>query len=163
MPVLAWGAEWTVGKNVAKYVRIEGDRLIVDVPAGVTNINAYATRPIDLSDFSQSVLEAHVRCRGEDVVRDLRFGRGVKLSLHYDEPSVGEFSACIYAPGAGQYLRDCISIFEEYGWDWSYHSFREALWWNVETVIDPKIGKPVPNKDNDRFRALVDGFNFNAQ
>ena len=23
---------------------------------------------------------------------------------------VGEFSACIYAPGAGQYLRDCISL-----------------------------------------------------
>jgi hypothetical protein len=71
---------------------------------------------------------------------------------------VGEFSACIYAPGAGQYLRDCISIFEEYGWDWTYHSFREALWWDVETVIDPQTGNPVPDKDNDRFRALVDGF-----
>jgi len=71
---------------------------------------------------------------------------------------VGEFSACIYGPGAGQYLRDCISIFEEYGWDWTYHSFREALWWNVETIIDPATGKPVPNKDNDRFHALVDGF-----
>ena len=21
---------------------------------------------------------------------------------------------------------------EEYGWDWTYHSFREALWWNPE-------------------------------
>ena len=71
---------------------------------------------------------------------------------------VGEFSACIYAPGAGQYLRDCISLFEEYGWDWTYHSFREALWWNVETVIDEATGKPVPNRDNDRFHALVDGF-----
>ena len=47
---------------------------------------------------------------------------------------------------------------EEYGGDWTYHSFREALWWNVETVLDPATGKPVPNKDNDRFRALVDGF-----
>ena len=47
---------------------------------------------------------------------------------------------------------------EEYGWDWTYHSFREALWWNVETVLDPATGKPVPNKDNNRFRALVDGF-----
>ena len=84
-------------------------------------------------------------------VRDFQLRHGAKIYA-------GEFSACIYAPGAGQYLRDCISIFEEYGWDWTYHSFREALWWNVETVIDPATGKPVPNKDNDRFRALVDGF-----
>ena len=72
---------------------------------------------------------------------------------------VGEFSASIFAPGAGRYLRDCISLFEEFGWDWTYHSFREARWWNVETVIDPATGKSVPNKDNDRFHALVDGFN----
>ena len=89
-------------------------------------------------------------------VRDFQLRHGAKIYA-------GEFSACIYAPGAGQYLRDCISIFEEYGWDWSYHSFREALWWNVETVIDPKTGMPVPDKDNDRFRALVDGFNFGKQ
>ena len=84
-------------------------------------------------------------------VRDFQLRHGAKIYA-------GEFSACIYAPGAGQYLQDCISIFEEYGWDWTYHSFREALWWNVETVIDPATGKPVPNKDNDRFRALVNGF-----
>ena len=71
---------------------------------------------------------------------------------------VGEFSASIFAPGAGRYLRDCISLFEEFGWDWTYHSFREARWWNVETVIDPATGKSVPDKDNDRFHALVDGF-----
>lgn len=84
-------------------------------------------------------------------VRDFQLRHGARIF-------VGEFSACIYAPGAGQYLRDCISIFEEYGWDWTYHSFREALWWNVETVIDPVTGKPVPDRDNDRFHALVDGF-----
>ena len=70
LPVLAGGAGWTVSKSCAKYVRIEGDRLFVDVPPGVTNVCAYATRPIDLSDFSQCMLEAHVRCRGENVVRD---------------------------------------------------------------------------------------------
>ena len=45
LPVLAGGAGWTVSKGCAKYVRIEGDRLIVDVPPGVTNVCAYATRP----------------------------------------------------------------------------------------------------------------------
>lgn len=72
---------------------------------------------------------------------------------------VGEFSACLYGPGAGQWISDCITVFEENNWDWTYHSFREALWWNVELKIDEQTGKPVPGKDNDRFRALIKGFN----
>ena len=45
-------------------------------------------------------------------------------------------------------------LFEEYGWDWTYHSSCEAFRWNVETVIDKVTGKPVSNKDNDRFHAV---------
>jgi endoglucanase len=45
---------------------------------------------------------------------------------------IGEFSAIRWAPGAETYLRDCIDIFEEYGWDWSYHAFREWDGWSVE-------------------------------
>jgi hypothetical protein len=47
---------------------------------------------------------------------------------------LGEFSAIRWAPGdsAHQYLRDCIDIFEEYGWDWAYHAFREWDGWSVE-------------------------------
>lgn len=45
---------------------------------------------------------------------------------------VGEFSAVAWAPGADRYLQDCIDIFEEYGWEWSYHAFREWNGWSVE-------------------------------
>lgn len=45
---------------------------------------------------------------------------------------IGEFSVARWAPGAAQYLDDCISIFEEYGWDWTYHAFREYGGWSVE-------------------------------
>ena len=104
LSVLAGGAGWTVSKSCAKYVRIEGDRLFVDVPPGVTNVCAYATRPIDLSDFSQCMLEAHVRCRGENVVRDPRPARGVKLSLHYDDPTEGRRRyPCASAPEEGSF------------------------------------------------------------
>ena len=51
LQTLAGGSEWTISKGVAKYVRIEGDRLIVDVPPGVSNVCAYAMRQIDLSDW----------------------------------------------------------------------------------------------------------------
>jgi endoglucanase len=47
---------------------------------------------------------------------------------------LGEFSAIRWAPGssAHDYLRDCITIFEEQGWDWAYHAFREWDGWSVE-------------------------------
>lgn len=50
---------------------------------------------------------------------------------------VGEFSAIRWAPGAEKYLADCTSIFEEYGWDWTYHAFREWPGWSVEHADEP--------------------------
>ena len=75
---------------------------------------------------------------------------------------VGEFSAVGYAPGADQWIRDAISVFEEYGWDWTYHAFREWPGWSVEHEADsPEDSHPakfhrVP--DSPRKRALLDGF-----
>lgn len=47
---------------------------------------------------------------------------------------IGEFSCIRWAPGnsAYNYLRDCIEIFDEYDWDWSYHSFRTWDGWSLE-------------------------------
>ncbi|MBC8041736.1 MAG: cellulase family glycosylhydrolase, partial [Opitutaceae bacterium] len=45
---------------------------------------------------------------------------------------VGEFSTIRWAPGAEDYLRDAIEIFEKHGWDWSYHAYREWHGWNLE-------------------------------
>jgi hypothetical protein len=47
---------------------------------------------------------------------------------------VGEFSVVKWAPDAAQYLRECIEIFEKYGWDWSYHAFRESHLWDLEKL-----------------------------
>jgi hypothetical protein len=45
---------------------------------------------------------------------------------------IGEFSAIRWAPGAARWLQDAIEIFEENGWDWTYHAFREYHGWSVE-------------------------------
>lgn len=57
---------------------------------------------------------------------------------------VGEFSAIRWAPGnsAYNYLKDCIDLFEEYGWDWHYHSYREWHGWSVEHGPDPDDTSP---------------------
>ena len=68
----------------------------------------------------------------------------------------GEFSAVAWASGAEEYLRDCIGIFEEYGWDRTYHAFREWPGWSVEHE-GSDAEHLVPSADNPRKRALLDG------
>ena len=73
---------------------------------------------------------------------------------------VGEFSAPAWAPGADRYIADCIALFREYGWDWTYHAFREWEGWSVEH--EPvKFGTSHdcfrPSADNPRKRALLEG------
>ena len=78
---------------------------------------------------------------------------------HHARIYVGEFSAASWAPGAENYLRDAISLFEEYGWDWTYHAFREAAVWDVEKERGAS-GKMVPAADTPRKRALLEGFSL---
>ncbi len=78
---------------------------------------------------------------------------------------VGEFSAIRWAPGAAQYLDDCISIFEEYGWDWTYHAFREWQGWSVEVddsqPRDDRYNHPRAAQPTDRFLVLEKWFKKN--
>ena len=83
---------------------------------------------------------------------------------HHARIYVGEFSAAAWAPGAENYLRDAISLFEEYGWDWTYHAFCESPIWDVEKVAPPGVARPSSKdmidatEDTPRKRALLDGF-----
>jgi endoglucanase len=69
---------------------------------------------------------------------------------------LGEFSAVRWAPGAAGYLDDLISIYEEYGWDWTYHAFRESPVWSVEHENLPYDLKnhPVATSPTDRMLVL---------
>ena len=85
-------------------------------------------------------------------VREFQLAHGARIY-------VGEFSASVWAPGAENYLADCIALFNEYGWDWTYHALRESKSWNVELAPDA-AGNLVPSSDTPRKRALVNGYNM---
>ena len=82
-------------------------------------------------------------------VREFQLKHGARIY-------VGEFSAVCWAPGADQYLRDCISVFEENGWDWTYHAFREWAGWSVEHEGEDDASLR-PSADNPRKSALIEG------
>ena len=72
---------------------------------------------------------------------------------------VGEFTVTRWVPdGGGKYLDDLISLFEEYGWDWTFHAFREWDGFSPEhigTPLQPKLG------DNERKAILLKYFKRN--
>lgn len=74
----------------------------------------------------------------------------------------GEFSAVRWAPGAVDYLRDCIELFEEYGWDWSYHAYREWDGWSVEHGSNIKDHQKVL-EPTDRKQLLLKWFAQNEK
>ena len=74
---------------------------------------------------------------------------------------IGEFSCARWVPGADKYLADVISLFEEYGWDWTYHAFREASCWDVEMEGPPDSPRRVA--DTPRKRVLLAGFARNGK
>jgi endoglucanase len=50
----------------------------------------------------------------------------------------GEFGCARYAPGAEQWLRDQMDLYEQYGWSWAYWAFREWDVMNIERTADPE-------------------------
>jgi aryl-phospho-beta-D-glucosidase BglC (GH1 family) len=49
---------------------------------------------------------------------------------------VGEFGCARYAPGAEQWLRDQLDLYEGYGWSWAYWAFREWDVMDIEKMPD---------------------------
>lgn len=81
---------------------------------------------------------------------------------HQERIFIGEFSVVAWAPGGAQYLQDCVDLFEEYGWDWTYHAFREWSGWSVEHAgKSRKDNRRVG--DTDRKQVLLKAFEKNRK
>lgn len=78
---------------------------------------------------------------------------------------IGEFSAPRWAPGAAMYLADCISLFEEYNWDWSYHAYREWTGWSLEHDNLPfsRTEAVLSTTPSDRKKVVLDWFAKNKK
>lgn len=74
---------------------------------------------------------------------------------------IGEFSVVRWADGAAQWLDEVIDIFEEYGWDWTYHAFREFHGWSVEYSSDRNVKGETG--DSDRKKILLKYMQRNLQ
>lgn len=100
----------------------------------------------------------------KDFLRDiLQSVRDFQLSYHVPIYA-GEFSAPRWVPGCAAYLADLASIFDEWGWIWTYHAFREANSWDVEYEAMPasQVGAVQASSTTDRAQSLITALSSNV-
>ena len=74
---------------------------------------------------------------------------------------IGEFSCIAWAEGRDRYIQDCIELFEEYGWDWTYHAFREWPPWSVEHERAAPYKFRKADRDTPAKKTLLKYFKLN--
>jgi len=115
-----------------------------------------ADRPVYPGTFNGEPFDRAALVKQLAPVREFQLAYNVQIF-------VGEFSTVRWAPGGAQYLADCISIFEEYGWDWTYHAYREWPGWSVEHADLPYDADNHPHADQptERYRVIRAWFDKN--
>ena len=90
---------------------------------------------------------------------------GVKFMLHYPSPTGIAYPGKIGGVDWNkerlrrelQPVRDCIELFEEYGWNLTCHAYREWDGWSVEHGNNPQDRKPSV-EPTDRQQLLLSWF-----
>jgi len=83
--------------------------------------------------WDKSVIERHL-----EPVR--RFQEKYKVPIF-----VGEFGCARYAPGAVEWLRDQMDLYEKRKWSWAYWAFREWDVMDIEKTADPQDKNRYPD------------------
>jgi hypothetical protein len=81
---------------------------------------------------------------------DFQRKHGAKILL-------GEFGCISWAPGAAQYLKDCVELFEEYGWDWVELDFADdRSGFSITSVTEAAEARrpPKPGERVDRAEVM---------
>jgi len=93
-----------------------------------------------------------------------QYGVRVVLDLHSPfggTPTVSGYVGTDTGPFTNR-VRDCINLFEEFGWDWSYHAFREWNGWSVEHGPDKEDAGPSQTR-TDREKLLHEWYGKNVK
>ena len=155
-PIMITTDGWSAPAGFARLAAVDVPRVIYQVhmyePHGYTHQGVKRAVPNPAPAYpgmlGRKMVDKEALRRILQPVRD--FQRAYNVHIY-----VGEFSAIRWAPGADRYLADCIDLFEEYGWDWTYHAFREWPGWSIEHLELPVDKNRHEKAATDTARARV--------
>ncbi len=104
--------------------------------------NVHIYHPVDyvkqgLDERASGLEYPSKQVKRKELRKYLKKIRRLQRKLRLRSLLIGEFSVVRWAPGAANYLRDLLKFFERYGWDYTYHAFRESSVWSIEHSDDP--------------------------
>lgn len=79
-----------------------------------------------------------------------------------DSDGDGNVTERLPVHGTTDYLRDCITKFEQYGWDWSYHAYDEATEWDLR-LGNPQDLELLKSEFQKNATTLRDGMKVSLQ
>jgi hypothetical protein len=155
-PIIIESAEWDSADSFAYLSPLRLDNIIYQVhmyqPGEYTHQGVHAKS----ADYARYPWPNPAKKWDKDYIRS-RLAPVRAFEKKYNAKIyVGEFSAINWAEGADRYIADCIDVFNEYNWDWTFHAFREWAGWSVEHV-GTNARDLHPSSDNPRKRALLEG------
>lgn len=165
-PIVIETGPWAKPIGFNFFPVLEGDRLVMSFHMYEPQEITYQGIPIKSTGEMRPMPRSYpgLLSNGERIDKEwLR--REVQPVLEYSNTHgfpilVGEFSCVRWAPGdtGVNYLRDVIDLFEEYGWHWTYHAFREWSGWSLEHVGGPdeEIEAPEPTERYLLVRSYLD-------
>ena len=142
-PILVNSIGWAYPQSFEQ-LRPTGDRRTVYV------VHFYDPHYYTHQKPADQVAYPGFRLPGKSVIWDkttleARFAPVRAFQQKYHVPIfVGEFGCARYAPGAVEWMRDQMDLYERYGWSWAYWAFREWDVMNIERTADPanKVNQP---------------------
>ena len=148
--------QWDSADSFAYLSPLRLDNIIYQVhmyqPGEYTHQGVHAKKP----DYTRHPWPNPEKKWDKDYIRSRLAPVRAFEKKHNAKIYVGEFSAINWAEGADRYIADCIDVFNEYNWDWTFHAFREWAGWSVEHV-GTNARDLHPSSDNPRKRALLEG------
>ncbi len=69
---------------------------------------------------------------------------------------ISEFGVVRWSPNSADYVKDNLEIFEEFGWDWSFHAYKENPIWDPE--YEPVFGDNVKAKETTPVGTILKKF-----
>ena len=161
---------WDLPRDFRDMVSFDGERIVYTVhcydPQAYTHQGLYGyEKNISYPGESHWFHGPASQYWDKDAIRDtLKYVRDFQIRNNVNI-YVGEFSAIRWAPGAAQYIEDSISLFEEYGWGWAFHSWAEFHGWSPTMPSDETYDKSwgYGNAKTDRLEVLLKYFSKNNQ